>query len=198
MTVGSGTKLRVTAVLTTPAGVTIENVFYSTITTYVGGDDVAVTLDMAQWLDDAYDNIKSMIPLTTSFMEVRCHNVTTNTPMPTASWPVLTAGTGTGDIAPEGVAALVLLRTAALKVLGRKFVGPLTEGAITDGLMTAGALVDLLAFATAIIVPFASVPTSNVYKFGVQDKLGVLRDVVSVAAVAIPAYQRRRRRFRGI
>lgn len=190
--------LRVTAVLRTSDQVTINNVYHTRILTMGNGDDSVVADDVAAWLDFAYTEVIGLLPTGVSFIEVTTFNVTKDSPLPTASWPTLTAGTGGGDITPEGVAALIIFRTAVAHVIGRKFIGTLAEADTTNALLTAGALTDLAQFAAALLPSFNNPIEANTYRMGILGKTGALHAITSAIVAALPAYQRRRRRGRGI
>jgi hypothetical protein len=198
MTVSTGDVLRITAVLENTRGVTFENVYHVKADAVIDGGDNAVMIEMASWLDDAYTEIQDPIANECSFVEVRGHDETTNQPLPAQPWPTLTVGGAATSSYADGVAALVLFRTTAIKVLGRKFLGPFTEDAFDEGLLTAIVIAKVVTFAGKILTSFAGATTLNQYHYGVYDKGAALRTVTSIVASAVPAYQRRRRPGRGI
>lgn len=193
-----GDIIRVTAVLKTTDQVTVENVFHTRFQSGPVTQDNLVMDDLALWLDTAYDYIKGYMPTGNQFIEVQGFNVTADSPMPPAAWPTQTAGTSGGDITPEGVAALVLFRTAKAHVLGRKFFGTLTETNITNGLLVASAVTALVNTAIVLIAPYTAVASGNTYLMGIFGKGGVLHAITDIVVRDLPAYQRRRRRGRGI
>lgn len=198
MAVAVNDLLRVTAVLTTTDGTTSENVYVYKALGITDSDDFAVMADLALVLDTAYTEIVGLYANEVTFVEVRGHNITQDTPLPTVPWPTLTSGTSVSPNYAPGVAALVLFHTAATKVLGRKFIGPLTNAGLTDALIASATLVDLASYAAVLIVPYTSPDTSNSYSFGILDKSNIFRFITDVVSTAIPAYQRRRRQFTGI
>jgi Na+/H+ antiporter NhaD/arsenite permease-like protein len=93
---------------------------------------------------------------------------------------------------------LVLLRTAANKVVGRKFIGGLTEAAIGNSLLVAGAVGNLVAYGLAIQAGPTMGVDNGTFEFGIYDKHGVYHAVTSLVVATVLAYQRRRKQGIGI
>lgn len=198
MGIASGDILRITAVMAYGSEPTVMNTFHLRCTDPPGETDAAAMDFVAGWLDTAYAGIIDRMSTSLSFVEIRGFNETQHLPLPTVGWPTLTAATATGDIYAPGVAALVLFRTAALRVLGRKFIGGLTEEDFTSALVAGACLTDLATWAAAIAGGPGISLTTGSYSFGIYSAAHGFHLVTAFVTVAVPAYQRRRRQGRGI
>ncbi|MCK5317998.1 MAG: hypothetical protein KAJ55_08790, partial [Anaerolineales bacterium] len=85
-------------------------------------------------------------------------------------------------------------------VQGKKYMPGLVEGAVTDGLFNAADLINLLAVAADWYTPFVGAASGATFTPGIWSVVGTLfvAGVDHIAASAIPAYQRRRKRTVGI
>lgn len=105
----------------------------------------------------------------------------------------------TGDMLPQGVAALMRGYTENPRTIGRKYIPGFDEATMTDGVLTAGALTDLAAAAaewgTARVIS-----SGNTMNAGVWSTVGATVRVFNGTFVipTIPGYQRRRRPGVGI
>ena len=108
--------------------------------------------------------------------------------------------TNVGDQLPRGTACLVQLWTIDPDVQGKKYLPGIAEDNCTDGLYTAPMLVDALAFAADWYTPFAGGTSGATWNPGIWSvaQLAFKTGVNHIAASAIPAYQRRRKRNVGI
>jgi len=198
LTTNVSDRLRVTAVMSVAGAISVQNVYDVNCITEPGGDDVDVMEALAEWLDSAYTEIVGSLSNQLVFEEVRGFNITKDGPMPTVPWPTLTTGTPSGDYPPTAVAALVLFRTALAKVIGRKYIGILPESAMTAGLLISSVILELSAFALAIVAgPTPSGP-AGAFDYGIRQSNGILRPVFTTVVRNVLAYQRRRKPGRGI
>jgi len=198
MTVQDGDLLKVTAILDVVSVLTIENVFGFEIINAGNGDDQDVMTDLAQKVDDVYAELQTIMNVNVGFSEVHGFNLTQNVPMPIVPFPTLTVGALSTSFYAEGCAALLLIRTNALRVLGRKFFGGFTEGAFEDGLLTTGTITAVTAAGLTMIVETPGPASGAIYRYVVIDKSGLPHVAVSLDVGNIIAYQRRRKRGRGI
>jgi hypothetical protein len=106
----------------------------------------------------------------------------------------------TAEQLPRGTAPLIQLWTEDPDVQGKKYIPGSTEAALTDGLYTSAHLIDLLAFAADWFTPFAGGTSGATWNPGVWSvaQTAFKTGVDHIAASAIPAYQRRRKRNVGI
>jgi hypothetical protein len=193
-----GNKIRLTAVLNLGTSVTFMNVYELRCLETATNPDTAVMAELAAWLDSAYQEINAYIPNVVTYTEVRGFNETLDQPMPAVAWPALGGGGASGEYMPTGVAGLVIFRTLKARVLGRKFLGPLSEGAIASGELIAAALLALAAYAIEIRAGPTMTAGNGQFEYGVYDQLGVFRSVFSSVVRSVAAYQRRRRPGAGI
>jgi len=155
-------------------------------------------------IDDILDLVEAVYTLLLGIIttiqvarDIRISNVSQNYVLSTEPWPSITAGTGTGDPLPPGVAGLVNFRTTVAKVNPRKYFGALTEAnnaatglitvAGTTALSNAGALL-----LTSMLGTYAS------WEYGyLSPKTSNFEQVQSYSVTNVPAYQRRRKQGRG-
>jgi len=193
-----GDILKVTARMTQTDTGAIQNVFTLRWEALLPSDDGPVMTHVAQHLDDLYQFLKPHMAGNVLFTDVTGFNHTQNRPMPSANWPVLTAGTGSGDRLPPGVSALAFFRTGLSRVLGRKFFGPIQEGDNTDGFISSALLADVVNIIGGILAGDTSILDGGHLRHGVLDKGGTFRELTDGTASTNPAYQRRRRSQRGV
>lgn len=101
---------------------------------------------------------------------------------------------------PRGVASFLKAPTVDPDVQGRKYIGGQTESVLSQGLWTAGMLAALLLYGGDWITPFIGTLTGATFSPGVWSikNLAFFQFANEVAAITIPAYQRRRKRGVGI
>lgn len=133
-----------------------------------------------------------------SFDLVKVYNVTQDRPVGETAYVLYTGGTDVADDLPPGNAALALGSTGVKRVMGKKYVGGLSEVQQTNGTWTAAFLTALANYAAKWVADFTAA-SLNPYKPGLWSKAPMLfRTFVEAVTSDIPAYQRRRRQGRGI
>lgn len=100
------------------------------------------------------------------------------------------------DQLPRGVAALLQARTSNPDVQGKKYIGGLTEAAVTDGLFTSTMMSNFIDFATLWVTDFTGAVSSAEWNPGVWSPTDLVLYLMTdnFGANLIPAYQRRRKR----
>jgi hypothetical protein len=131
-------------------------------------------------------------------VELRGFNDTQNYPMPIQAWTSWGGGTQLGEVAPHGVAALILFRTGQLKVLGRKFIGGLGEASLDNGFLNAGTLTQMGAWSAALLAGHVGAITGITFDYRVRGKFGGEYPPIEGVMRNVPAYQRRRKPGIGI
>lgn len=203
MTVVDTDILRVVASMLWTDGNVNQNVFNCIVSGGVGPyDDQDVADDMEDWLDNMYLNLTTFCSDQLDGNEVIIYKYDSGD----LDWDEVSSQAWTWDPSvasdqlPRGVAGLVRLWTTDADVQGKKYLPGLGESTSTDGLFTAGALVAFLAFGADWFTPFVGSATGATFTPGVWSvaKVLFLAGVNHIAASAIPAYQRRRKRNVGI
>lgn len=203
MAVADDAVLRVVASMLWGDGNVSQNVYNCRI--HGGGGPYAdqdVADDMEDWLDDMYLNITG---LTTSELDGN-EVIVYKWDVPGGDWDEVASQAWTWnpssaiDSLPRGVAALIRLWTTDPDVQGKKYLPGFTEAENSNGLFSAGTLVNLLAVAADWYTPFVGAASGANFTPGVWSVVAsaLLDGVDHVAANAIPAYQRRRKRNVGI
>lgn len=203
MSLGSGDVLRVVASMLWTDGNVNQNVYNCVVT---GGtppyDDQEVIDDMEDWLDDMYANITANVSdeLDGNSVIVYVYDAGDDDWDEVGSQTFTWNPSGTADQLPRGVAALVRLYTTDPDVQGKKYLPGFTELAVADGLISAGTLTAMLALAADWYLPFVGTASGATFTPGIWSVVGKLfvAGVDHIAASAIPAYQRRRKRNVGI
>lgn len=203
MTVAANDILRVVASLLWTDGNVNQNVFNCKVTGGGGPwDDLDVADDMEDWLDNMYANLTAQCSdeLDGNEVLVYKYDAVGDDWDEVSSQAWVWNPTNVTDQMPRGVAALVRLWTEDPDVQGKKYLPGVTEGMATDGLITAATLTTMLAFAADWYLPFVGATTGATFTPGIWSVAGTVfkAAVDHLAANAIPAYQRRRKRNVGI
>lgn len=203
MTVAENDILRIVASMLWTDGNVNQNVFNCKV---AGGSppyaDTDIADDAEDWLDNMYANIVASCSDELDGNEVLVYKYDAVgddwDEVQSQSW--IWDPTSAVDQLPRGVAALIRLWTTDPDVQGKKYLPGFTEGAVVDGLISAGNLTNMLAFAADWYLPFVGAASGATFTPGIWSVVGkVLKlGVDHVAASAIPAYQRRRKRTVGI
>lgn len=204
MTISTGTILRVVAQLLWDDGEIAQNVFNCVISGGGGPwDDEDVLDDCQDWVVDMFTNLPAQMapeisgnlvtvyewdPIDQDWDEVGAN-----------AWVFAgTAGGGSG--LPRGVAALVTVKSEDPDSDARKYLPGFSEGALTDELFVAGALIAMLAFGADWLVPFVGATSGASFAPSVWSVKDLVAKTLvdTIIASAIPAYQRRRKNNVGI
>lgn len=203
MTIAVGDILRVVAVLSWLDGDLLQNVFNVKVDGGGGPfDDADVVDDMTDWLDDMYANYVARMSDEINGSECRVYKWDTGD----LDWDEVGIDafafnpTVPDDQLPRGAALLINAKTINPDVSGKKYIGALTEAAVTDGLFTAGEIIAAAAFAVDWFTDFTGAASSADFDPGVwsptREAFFTMGDVAIIPA--IPAYQRRRKNGVGV
>lgn len=203
MSVITGDILRVVASFLWTDGNVNQNVFNAVVT---GGGSPWADLDIADdaegWLDNMYLNMvgQQVDEIDGNEVIVYKYDSVDNDWDEVASQSWTYNPTELTEQLPRGVAALVRLWTTDPDVQGKKYLPGMSEGGLVDGLFGAGDLAAMLAFAADWYTPFVGAVSGADWTPGIWSVAGTVfkAGVNHVAANAIPAYQRRRKRNVGI
>lgn len=203
MTVTTGDILRVVASFLWTDGNVNQNVFNAVVT---GGgspwDDADIADDAVAWLDNMYLNMvgQQSDEVDGNICTVYKYDSGDDDWDEVFSQAWVYDPTELTDQLPRGVAGLVRMWTTDPDVQGKKYLPAMTEGGLVDGLFGAGDLVAMLAFAADWYTPFVGGTSGADWTPGIWSVAGTVfkAGVDHVAANAIPAYQRRRKRNVGI
>lgn len=203
MSVTDGTILRIVASMLWTDGNVNQNVFNAVVT---GGgapwDEADIIDDAVAWLDDMYANLTTHVVDTLDGNEVIVYEYDPvdddwdEVASESWSWNPSNAQ----EPLPRGVAGLVRLWTTDPDVQGKKYVPGTSESSLTDGLYNAGFLTALLGFAADWYLPFTGSVSGATWTPGIWSVVATVfkAGIDHIAASAIPAYQRRRKRNVGI
>ncbi len=203
MSVVPGDILRVVAQFIWTDGNINQNVF-NALLSGAGSpwDDADIADDAEAWLDNMYANLTGLTSDELDGNEVVVYKYDTiNDDWDEVSSQAFTWNpTGADQQLPRGTAPLVRLWTEDPDVQGKKYIPGSTESNLVDGLYDSTLLTALLAFAADWYLPFTGGTSGATWNPGVWSvaQLAFKTAVNHLAASAIPAYQRRRKRNVGI
>lgn len=195
--------LRVVASMLWTDGNVNQNVYNCKVSGGAGPyDDQDVADDMEDWLDNMYLNITANSSDQIDGNEVIIYKFD----VVGDDWDEVSSQGWTWDPSsaaeqlPRGVAALVRLWTTNPDVQGKKYLPGRTESNIDDGLFGGADLTTFLALAADWYTPFVGAASGATFTPGVWSVADTLfyAAVNHIAANAIAAYQRRRKRNVGI
>lgn len=203
MTVVTGDILRIVASALWTDGNVVQNVYNAEVTGGSGPwDDTDIVDDAEAWLDNMYLNITANFSDQLDGNEVIVYKWDAADQdwdeVGSQSWTWNPANAA--DEEPRGVAALVRLWTVDPDVQGKKYIAGMCEDNVSGGLIGSGTLTTLLALAADWYLPFTGGTSGASWTPGIWSVVGLVfkAAVDHLAASAIPAYQRRRKRNVGI
>ena len=203
MSVAVDTILRIVASMLWTDGNVNQNVFNALVTgAGAPWDDQDITDDAEDWLDNMYANLTNSISEDLDGNEVIVYKYDAVGD----DWDEVSSQawgwtpTSADHYLPRGVAHLVRLWTTDPDVQGKKYIPGTVEASLTDGLYLPALVTAGLAFAADWYLPFVGAASGATFTPGVWSVVGTLfqAGVDHIAANAIPAYQRRRKRNVGI
>lgn len=196
MTVYIGQAVKAVVHIIMPQSVDHVNVFYFESAFQADQDDDDVVAAVETWVEALYTTIDDLLSdeLTMGDVEVyKYDSGQTRWDLIGTADPSVTFA-ATSEMLPHGVSALVRAYTTNPRVISRKYIGGLTEGAQEDGVWNAAALSALADFGNAwdntSQVTVNNLLAPACWSTKVNDVYG-LND--TEIALANPAYQRRRR-----
>lgn len=203
MTITTGDILRLVVSGVWTDGNIVQNV-YSCLISGAGGpwDDEDVLDDLEDWADDMYAN---MTAFTSAFLDGDQVQGYVWDPVGLdydlfANEPWTWNPSDVGQQIPRGVATFLKAPTTDPDVQGRKYLAGLTEASSAEGLLSAGYIAAMLLYGGDWITPFIGLLTTATFTPGVWSvkNSAFFAFTAEVAAITIPAYQRRRKRGVGI
>lgn len=203
MSVVTDTVLKVVLTMIWDDGNLIQNVLNAFITGGSGPwDDVDVVSDARTWAGLLATDMNADTSDELSGSQVQVYEFDTGD----QDWDEVGAeawGWGPSlatDQLPRGVAALINAKTVDPDVNAKKYVGGLTEAAVTDGLWTGAILTVLGNYADTWITPYVGGTTGATWTPGCWSVKNKTFHQFSgnVIIPTIPAYQRRRKRGVGV
>jgi hypothetical protein len=181
----------------------MQNVFNAVVT---GGgspwDDSDIGDDAELWMDDLYLNVANFVSDECSGTMVTIYKYDAIDDdwdeVVTKAW--VYAFQASEDQLPRGNAALVNAKTTDPDVSGKKYIGGLTEAAITGGLLNGGTLNAITAWAIDWYTPFTGGESGATWTPGVWSVKNTVFKALSGTLItsSVMAYQRRRKRGVGI
>jgi hypothetical protein len=177
------------------ASVDIQNTF--TVRLYSAGSltDADAKADLAEWLDDIYTEINTILPTSLDYVDIDFFNITQDAPMGVDFWPTLTTGNGgSAEVVATGVSYVITAFTNVVRAHGRKFFGPPVAGAIASGVFNSTAMAALAAAMAVWISPFNGGTSGEPWVPGIWSRtLSLFRVFRDVVVRNVPGYQRRRK-----
>jgi hypothetical protein len=205
MAVTDGSVLRVTAKMEGVNGQEIQNVFHLRANFAAPQESTAVANAIGGWLNTAFEGIRATISPSVTTKTFSVQIVVWNAgkwqvveDVGEFTWTMSNPFSGTGDLAADGVAALLKFPTLHPRHIGRKFIYGLVEGAIANSSLHSTVVAGFAGMAADLLAD-AVIDGSNTLKNGVIDAInGVFLTFTSAVSDTVLAYQRRRKQGVGI
>lgn len=194
MAIETGDVIRLAAVLSGAISGDIVNVFHVLILDDNELIQQDLLDDLADFLDAVYEHIILQISNVVDFDVIEVFNETKGIAEPAQAWPTQTTGAEGGQVLPSGVAAYGLARTETPGVRGSKYWPKFTEDILLNGVWGVGAVVAVANAMAEAYDAFVGGNGSTVQPGVFSRASEVLSVVTEIAALAVPAYQRRRKR----
>lgn len=199
MAISPLTTIRVIAQQQDVNGSLIQNVFFFKHTGTTDVDEAVFLTAVESELSLAYAEMEDYIPNTCDPTTILCDIVgfvggviKTLGTVGEIAWTSWSGGTGTGEGLPQGCAAVSNFTTLSPGVLGRKYVGPLTEGSQNAGVLIGAAQTALAAFAAEILDGFLA-SSQQFDQVLMSTRFALAIDVAGAVVKSIIGYQRRRK-----
>lgn len=184
---------RVTARMMVQGTVLFENVFYWRLETDTSFSDVDVASFISTRVRALYTYVQSDLSEGCDFYDILIFNITQNRPIPGGTWSTMTEGGNTSEIAPNGVAALIIANTGENRSRPKKYLGGLTEQNLFGNAWTGTLLTHLASLAT-LWQSFYDVGSGNGFNPGTwSEKYSAFRPLWGVIVRTAVAYMRKRK-----
>lgn len=170
----------------------VQNVYHVKHVSGAPVDDADWVAEVSSIIDVEMQDLAGEIADNITSLDLLFFNVTQDVTLPDGAWATFSGGTNAGEPTAPQVSAEVFWRTGAARVIGRKFLPPMTEGNIDDGVWTAGLLVKLLVFGASFIGEI--VTTEGNVVFGVYNVVAAAFNAFATTFAPIDARTQRRRR----
>lgn len=192
MTIQIGDVIRVQARMLRNGVDAVQNVYHVHHDTGSPVVDATWVSEVSAIIDAAMFGLSTAISPNITPLDLLFFNITQDVTLPDGAWTTFVGGTsGLHANAPQ-VSAEVFWRTGAARVIGRKFLPPMTEDLQSDGLWVAGLLASLAAFGVALVGSILTLQ-GNV-SFGTYNAVTAVFNAYASTFVPIDARTQRRRR----
>lgn len=170
----------------------VQNVYHVLHETGSPVTDATWVANVSALIDAEMFAMRTAIAANITSLDLLFFNVTQDVTLPDGAWATFTGGTSAGEANPPQVSAEIFWRTGAARVIGRKFLPPMTEPDCIDGKWGAPLLALLATFAANLI---GSIITSqgNVL-FGTLNAISATFNAYASGFVPIDSRTQRRRR----
>lgn len=193
MAVGTNKVARVTVEGLYQSAISIQNVYHLR-NDGTSVDEADALEDFVEVLEALYDIIEDIISAVLVIQRIRAINLTDGTDIGIDAFVDSTPGAGAGNTAPPQVAYGLNLSTNRLGAFGRKFFGPVEEGAVAnDGVLTAGTISDLGDAGDYLVTP--QVATHSTWRAGIVSTVDEVFLPFTSWSVSVTAVTQRRRRL---
>lgn len=155
MALSVGSVVRVSAILKDARSSDVVNTFDIQLTD-TGDDGVpGFKEDVNEWLTELYTTIQGILDQNATYDRIAFYERAGFTVLTPILWDTPPINAATGQELPAGIAALVYGRTDVRHVIGRKYLGPMTEDINVDGFVSSGGRAALQDFADFWALPFS-------------------------------------------
>ena len=160
-----------------------------------GGDTAEMLWDV--YLDQLYAELEPVLSNNVTFQSRELQNYSGGSWVTFDEDAVSWAGTSTTMEVPNSVSAVLIAKTAALRTVGRKFIGGLTVSSIAGNAIDSGALAVVAAALVLYLAPVTGIGGGTLTP-GVVDKSGTFHAFVGGFVSSFMGSMRRRKPGQGI
>ncbi len=170
----------------------VQNVYHVQHESGAPVDDALWVVGVSAIIDAEMFALRGEISTNIASLDLLFFNITQDVTLPDGAWATFVGGINVSEANAPQVSAEVFWRTGAARVIGRKFLPPMTEGSQVDGVWSVSLQAALVVFAINFIGSLV-ISQGNVL-FGVFKALPPAFNAYATGFAPIDARTQRRRR----
>lgn len=176
----------------------LVNVFHFQVTAAGAGGDAGILAEVAKFLSVAYDQMDGSIANNVNPNVIDVYNMSQDYPLGSTAWTAdYAGGTNSTSMNANGLALLILWRTATKRVQGKTYIGGTTVGSLDEGFFAGSILLNAADFIAEMEDDSPRVDDVSLRHIVYSADAHTIHAITNTRVVANPAYQRRRRLGRG-
>ena len=170
----------------------VQNVWHVAHESGAPVTDATWVSDVSALIDAEFQLLVAAFSTNITSLDLLFFNVTQDVTLPDGAWATFSGGSGILEALPPQTSPMVYWRTAAARVIGRKFLPPMIETQSNDGIIPAGTLAILATFAANFLGSII-ISQGNI-QFGVFNAITSTFNPYATALVPTELRTQRRRR----
>lgn len=157
--------------------------------------DAQVLADLSIVLDALWTGINAHIVDIQDYIDISIKNVTQNLLLGSVAWPTLVSGGSTADPVSFQTVALLLMKTAAPRVVGRLNLGVFRDNGLVGSNWISTVITDVLILGGFLLLPFVQINAT--WRYVVFNREFATLTIPNSTGITVAA-RTQRRRSRGI